>query len=269
MQVVILCGGRGTRAYPHTQTVPKALMPIGGIPIVEQVMRIYAARGFREFILSCGYLKEMMFDHFHQPRGSWDVTCVDTGDDADTGDRILRVRHLLGPTFHATYCDGLGDVDLDALLEYHRAHGAPATVTAAPLRSQYGLIYSDDDGRVVRFDEKPVLPNYWINGGFFVFERSVFDEWQGHNLEREVLPALSGKGRLRMYRHRGFWHSMDTYKDQQELDQLWVPYARELIPVTVGQDELGRGSRGLRESVTDSRGPGTSVWRAGASGDRG
>jgi glucose-1-phosphate cytidylyltransferase len=228
MQVVILCGGKGTRAYPHTQSIPKALMPIGGIPIVEQVMRLYAAHGYREFILSCGYLKEMMFDYFDRHRGDWDVVCVDTGDDADTGDRIYRLRHRLSPTFHATYCDGLGDVDLRALEGFHRSHGGLATVTAAPLRSQYGLIYADAADRVVGFDEKPVLPDFWINGGFFVFERAALDEWYGQNLEREVLPRLTQGGHLHMYRHRGFWRSMDTYKDQQELDRLWAPYAERL-----------------------------------------
>lgn len=237
-RVVILCGGRGTRAYPHTQTIPKALMPIDGVPIVEQVMRIYAAQGFREFILSCGYLKEMVIDYFRTPCHDWDVTCVDTGDDADTGDRIFRLRDLLNETFHATYCDGLGDVDLHALTAFHRAHGRLATVTATALRSQYGLIYSDGNGQVAGFDEKPLLPDFWINGGFFVFEPEVFEHWHGHNLEREVLPELARRGQLHMYRHRGFWHSMDTYKDQQELDRLWAPYAERLAPIARGRDGI-------------------------------
>src|SRR3990170_6906021 len=171
MQVVILCGGKGTRAYPYTREVPKALMEIDGVAIVEQVMRIYAAQGYREFILSCGYLKKAIIDNFARPRADWSVTCVDTGEDADTGERIWNLRHLLGPTFQATYCDGLGDVDLAALLESHRSHGALASVTAVPLRSQYGIIHPDGNGRVAGFEEKPVLSEYWINGGFFVFER--------------------------------------------------------------------------------------------------
>lgn len=232
MQVVILCGGQGTRAYPHTQKIPKALMTIDGLPIVEQVMRIYASHGFREFILSCGYLKEMIVDYFDGRHAEWDVRCVDTGDDADTGDRIYRLRDLLGPTFHATYCDGLGDVDLNALLAYHHAHPGLATVTAVALRSQYGIMHPDDDGRITGFEEKPVMPDFWINGGFFVFDHQVFDHWHGHNLERDVLPALAEARHLHMYRHRGFWRSMDTYKDQQELNGLWPPYAAHLVPVT-------------------------------------
>ena len=233
MQVVILCGGMGTRAYPHTQTIPKALMAIDGQPIVEQVMRIYAAQGHTEFILSCGYLKEVLFEHFRDGRPGLDVRCIDTGEDADTGDRVYRLRHLLGPTFHVTYCDGLGDVDLAALVAFHRSHGSVATVTAAPLRSQYGLLYPDGDGRVVGFEEKPVLPDFWINGGFFVFDRRVFDHWQGRNLERDVLPTLAARSQLHMYKHRGFWRSMDTYKDQQELTQLWTPYARRFAAAPV------------------------------------
>jgi glucose-1-phosphate cytidylyltransferase len=229
MQVVILAGGQGTRAYPYTQTIPKALMQIGGVPIVEQVMRIYASFGYREFILSCGYLKEAISEYFQDHCREWDVQCIDTGDKSDTGDRINNLRDILGPTFHATYCDGLGDVDLDALLEFHRAHAGVATVTAAPLRSQYGLMFPDEVGAVIGFEEKPVLPGFWLNGGFFVFDHSVFDMWEGHNLERDVLPALSRRHELYMYQHGGFWHSMDTYKDQQELDRLWTPYVERML----------------------------------------
>src|SRR5438093_8442619 len=152
MQVVILCGGLGTRAYPQTQTIPKAMMTVDDCPIVEQVMRIYAAHGHRDFILSCGHLKESIMEYFEHVPYDWVVQCVDTGD-ADTGDRILRLRHLLAPTFHATYCDGLGDVDLDALVKFHEVGAGPATVTAASLKSQYGLIYADERGQGSGFDE--------------------------------------------------------------------------------------------------------------------
>src|SRR5687768_6598102 len=110
MQVVILCGGQGTRAYPYTKTVPKALMEIDGLPIVEQVMRIYASQGFTDFILSCGYLKEDISNYFGEKRWDWKIQCIDTGEQSDTGDRIYNLRHLLNGPFHATYCDGLGNV---------------------------------------------------------------------------------------------------------------------------------------------------------------
>jgi glucose-1-phosphate cytidylyltransferase len=228
MQVVILCGGKGTRAYPVTTEVPKALMRVDGTPILEHVIRIYAAQGFRDFILSCGYLMDQIVGYFEHRAVPVKIQCVDTGEDADTGDRILRLRELLGPVFHATYCDGLGDVDLAALSQAHRVHGGGATVTAVPLRSQYGILQPDGDSRVAGFVEKPVLSEYWINGGFFIFNREVFDAWEGHNLEKDVLPRLAELGVLHMYRHRGFWRSMDTHKDQQELNTLWRPFGHEI-----------------------------------------
>ena len=227
MQVVILCGGKGTRAYPHTQEMPKALMRINVVTIVENVIQIYAAQGFREFILSCGYLKEKIIDHFSHVREDLKITCVDTGENADTGERIWNLRHLVGSTFHATYCDGLGDIDLEKLQRFHDAHDGLATVTAVPLRSQYGVLHSDGDGHVIGFEEKPVLHNYWINGGFFVFNHQVFDHWQGNNLEKEVLPELARLGKLHMHKHFGFWRSMDTYKDQQEMESLWAPFTEQ------------------------------------------
>ena len=239
MQVVILCGGQGTRSYPHTQRVPKALLEVDGLPIVEHVMRIYARHGYRDFVLSCGYLKEALFDRYDGRYGHWHVRCVDTGADADTGDRLYRLRHLLDGTFHATYCDGLGDVDLDMVLAGHQASGKLCTVTAAPLRSQYGLVYATADGTVTGFEEKPILPEFWINAGFFVFETAAFDYWLGHNLERDVLPALARLRQLRLYRHRGFWRSMDTYKDQQELNELWAPYAPHYAPAEAPASPAG------------------------------
>jgi glucose-1-phosphate cytidylyltransferase len=229
MEVVILCGGQGTRAYPYTQTIPKALMEIDGVPIVEHVMRIYAAHGLRQFVLACGHLSEVIINYVRGRRFDWDVCCVDTGASADTGDRVHRVRDLLGPTFHVTYCDGLGLIEVTAALEFHRQHGCLATVTGAPLRSQYGIVRTSEGDRVDGFDEKPILPDYWINGGFFTFEHRVFDQWEGHSLERDVLPALAARGELRMFRHRGFWRSMDTYKDQQELNGLWPSYSEKLL----------------------------------------
>ena len=232
MSVVILCGGMGTRAYPYTRRIPKALMPVDEVPIVEQVMRIYASFGYRNFVLSVGYLKEHIIEYFGRRASElgWSIRCVDTGETTDTGGRILGCREYLTPTFHATYCDGLGDLDLGALLAFHRAHGSQATMTAFPLRSQYGLVYADEGGRVTHFDEKPVLADHLINAGFFVFDEQVFDRWEGSNLERDVLPALAENEALYIYRHSGFWRSMDTHKDQQELSGLWREFAPRYAP---------------------------------------
>ncbi len=234
MKVVILCGGLGTRAYPYTKRMPKALMPVSGLPVLEQVMRIYASQGFDEFVLAVGYLKEDIARYFDAAE-RWQVDIVDTGDTTDTGGRVRQCLDLVGDHFHATYCDGLGDVDLDALTQAHLARGG-ATMTTVQLRSQYGIIESDDRGRIVGFQEKPVLPDYWINAGFFVFEREAFASASGENLERDVLPQLASADVLHAHRHFGFWRSMDTFKDQQELDRLWAPFS-ESLDERLGYDE--------------------------------
>lgn len=240
MSVLILCGGQGTRAYPYTKEIPKALMPVGDVPIVEQVMRIYASFGYTDFILSVGYLKEPLIEYFEERQQAlgWNVRCIDTGVSTDTGGRILGCAADLTPTFLATYCDGLGDVDVDALTEFHRSHPGSATMTTVPLRSQYGLVhFNGNHSTITHFEEKPVLQDRWINAGFFVFDREVFAHWEGTNLERDVLPAIARQDKLHAYTHHGFWRSMDTYKDQQELNGLWEPHSRRLGTLLAASDE--------------------------------
>lgn len=221
MEVVILCGGQGTRSYPFTEYFPKVMMPINGTPIVIHLMRLYASQGFVNFVLAAGHRKEILIDYFEERCRSWKVRVVDTGSASDTGERVRRCAPYVGERFFATYGDGLGNVDLHALALAHRHSGALATVTSVPLRSQYGTIVFDQKGRVSEFREKPVLRDYWINAGFFVFEKAVFDLWEGQNLEVQVLPNLARKGVLYTYQHNGFWKSMDTSKDQQELEALY------------------------------------------------
>ncbi|MBL4621035.1 MAG: NTP transferase domain-containing protein, partial [Immundisolibacteraceae bacterium] len=144
MQVVILCGGKGTRAYPFTEYFPKPMMPINGTPILVHLMRIYAAQGFTDFVLAAGHRKEMLYDYFEGRFQDWNINIVDTGDDGDTGDRIHRCEPYVGERFLATYGDGLGNVDLHAIIEAHERNGAIASLTTVPLRSQYGLVVSDD-----------------------------------------------------------------------------------------------------------------------------
>ena len=220
VRTVILCGGKGTRAYPHTTEVPKPLLEVAGEPVLQHVMQIYAAQGFTSFVLSAGFKADLIREFAASVPRTWDVDVVDTGVDTNTGGRILGVKKVVGETFFATYADGLGDVDLDALLAFHGGHGGAATLTTVPLPSQYGTIELAADGKVRRFREKPILAEHWINGGFFVFDRRVFDMWQGQDLEREVLPALGAAGELYAFRHAGFWKSMDTYKDALDLSAL-------------------------------------------------
>jgi glucose-1-phosphate cytidylyltransferase len=220
IKTVILCGGKGTRAYPHTVEVPKPLMEVAGRPILQHVMEIYAAQGFRSFILSAGFKADAVREFAAGMPRDWDIEVVDTGVETNTGGRVIGVRDMVGETFFATYADGLGDVDLEGLLAFHRGHAGAATLTTVPLPSQYGTIEQNGDGRIERFREKPVLRDHWINGGFFVFDRRAFDLWQGEDLERDVLPALGAAGELYAYRHAGFWKSMDTYKDALDLTSL-------------------------------------------------
>ncbi len=220
MQTLILCGGKGTRAHPHTLEVPKPLLKVGEWPILRHVMDIYARQGFCEFVLAAGYRAPLVGEFAGDLPGRWDVEVVDTGEDTGTAGRIVACRGRLGPTFMATYGDGLGSVDLQALLGFHRAHGGAVTVTAVPLPSPYGTLEWDEAGRVRRFREKPRLPDHWINAGFFVIERRSLAHWSGDDLEGDVLPALAAAGELYVYRHSGFWRSMDTYKDALELTAL-------------------------------------------------
>lgn len=220
MKVVILCGGKGTRAYPFTEYLPKVMMPVNGTPILIHLMRLYAAQGFRDFVLAAGHRKEMLVDYFEGRQLDWNVEIVDTGDDADTGDRIFRCGAHVGDRFFATYGDGLGTINLKNLLHAHDRSQALATLTTVPLRSQYGLVVFDNHDKVLRFEEKPLVRDYWINAGFFVFEKQALLQWRGHNLEQEVLPRFAERGQLAVHRHDGFWKSMDTSKDQQELERL-------------------------------------------------
>jgi len=222
VRTLILCGGKGTRAYPHTVDLPKPLLEVAGRPVLRHVMEIYAGQGRADFVLAAGFRVDLIAAFTEDLPSGWQVEVVDTGEETNTGARVARCRHRLGETFFVTYGDGLGDVDLDALLAHHVAHAGSATVTTVPLPSQYGTIECDADGRVRRFREKPTLPDHWINAGFFVFDQRAFDHWPGDDLERDALPALGMAGELFAYRHHGFWRSMDTYKDALELSRLCV-----------------------------------------------
>ena len=221
--VVILCGGRGTRLQEHTRSIPKPLVEVGERPILWHVIQIYAAQGFRRFVLCTGYLGGLIEDFVKAedwPEGI-EIDCVDTGRETQTGGRVLRVRDRVSPTFCVTYADGVADVDLDAAMTFHRGHDAPATMTVVRPELPFGITELDGDGRITGFHEKP-RSDHWVNGGFFVFEPEVFDHLKGDSvLEREPLEGLAATGRLRAYRHEGFWDCMDTYKDAVLLNDLW------------------------------------------------
>jgi glucose-1-phosphate cytidylyltransferase len=248
MKTVILCGGRGTRLGEHGATVPKALIEIGGRPVLWHLLKIYSHYGLNDFILCLGYLGDSIRRYFlehqwlysdftlemsktgdyhlqkHELLGEdWRITFANTGLDTNTGGRIKRVEKYLGDdeTFCVTYGDGLANVDLQELINFHRSHGRVATLTAVHPRSGFGLLKLDDSGAVTEFEEKPPIKD-WVNGGFFVFNRAILDYLTDDCvLEREPLERLAQDDELMAYRHTGFWKCMDTYKDNVEFNQLW------------------------------------------------
>ena len=223
--VVILCGGRGTRLQEHTQSIPKPLVEIGGEPIVWHVIQIYAAQGLQRFMLCTGYKGELIeeFVASHEWPTGVEVRCVDTGVDTPTGGRIRQAGELLGERpFCATYSDGVADIDIRRLIEFHQAHGDLGTVTVVRPELQFGIAQLDGDGHVRGFHEKP-RSEHWVNGGFFCFEHGALGYIPEDSvLEREPLERLASVGQLHGFRHDGFWECMDTYKDAVLLNDIWA-----------------------------------------------
>lgn len=247
MKVVILCGGLGTRLSEETQVRPKPMVEIGGRPILWHIMGIYSRHGLRDFVLALGYKGELIKDYFlnyharqsditvHLRRGEvefsnpavedWSVSLVDTGAATQTGGRLLRLRDQLTPhgTFMMTYGDGLANIELTALLAFHRGHGRIATVTAVRPPARFGDLQTVENV-VSSFEEKPQAGEGWINGGFFVFEPQVFDyiDADATIFERAPLERLARERQLMAFHHMGYWQSMDTLRDRNALEALWA-----------------------------------------------
>ena len=245
-QVVILCGGEGTRLREETEFKPKALVEIGGRPILWHLMRIYSHWGYRRFVLCLGYKGEMIKDYFLNyqwrdmdftldlksgtkiPRGDdvvedWEVTFVETGARTQTGGRLSRARkYIETDTFLFNYCDGLSNVNLDELVSFHRQRGRVATLTGFHPRSRYGVVRADENDVVYHWQEKPMMTDM-TSGGFFVMNKQIFDYLDDECvLEVGPIDKLSADGQLALYTHDGFWFSMDTYKEALTLNEMWA-----------------------------------------------
>jgi glucose-1-phosphate cytidylyltransferase len=245
MKVALLAGGLGTRLAEETVTRPKPMVEVGNQPVLWHIMKHYAHHGFDEFVIALGYkgeyIKRWMVDyvslasdltvrgadgsveHHDVEREDWTISLVDTGQPTATGGRIKRLQPYLGDeTFMLTWGDGVSDIDLDALLEFHRSHGRLATMTAVRPPARFGHLELDGD-QVAEFSEKPQAGEGWINGAFFVLEPGIFDYIAGDDTqwEREPLEQLAKDGQLMAYRHHGFWQCMDTIRDKKLLEQLW------------------------------------------------
>ncbi len=250
MKVVLLAGGFGTRISEYTDVIPKPMIPIGGKPMLWHIMEGFARHGHKDFIIAAGYKAQIIKEYFLNYRSlnsdfsinlkngdieqiggdevNWKVTIIDTGELTMTGGRVKRLRDIVGDQpFLVTYGDGLSDVAINRLIKFHTEHGKIATVTAVRPQARFGELELEGD-LVKSFQEKPQMQDGWINGGFFVFDPKIFDYIDGDDtlLEREPLENLARKGELMAYHHEGFWCCMDTKRDHEFLEKMWLSGAK-------------------------------------------
>jgi len=269
MKVVILAGGLGTRLSEETELKPKPMVEIGGRPILWHVMKIYSHYGFNDFIILTGYKSHVIKDYFlnyytrysditvdmsnnaveiHQHRNEpWKVTMLYTGQDTMTGGRIKKAQEYVGnEPFMLTYGDGISDVNIKELIDFHKKSGKLATLTAIQPSGKFGAINIEGSGSISSFTEKPQGDGAWINGGFFVLEPQVFDyitKGDATIFEREPLENLAKEGLLSAYKHKGFWHAMDTLKDKNELTDMWTA---QKAPWAVWENETDKKTELLK-----------------------
>jgi glucose-1-phosphate cytidylyltransferase len=248
MKCVIFCGGKGTRLREETEFKPKPLVEIGGRPILWHIMKIYDHYDIKDFILTLGWKGDMIkryfmeakwrnndftiqlqnndieYQYYSLEKEDWSVTCAETGLESGTGLRLWNVRKYLEDEedFCVTYGDGVANVNISDLIEYHKNHGKLATLTGLHPYSKYGQVIIDKENQIIEFKEKPVLDDF-INGGFMVFNKGIFDYMTDENImmETSLLPKLAKARQLKLFQFSGFWHCMDTYKDFEDLNNYW------------------------------------------------
>jgi glucose-1-phosphate cytidylyltransferase len=248
MKVVILAGGLGTRISEETDTRPKPMVEIGGKPILWHIMKIYSHYGFNEFVICCGYkgfvIKEYFANYFlhqtdvtfdlaenkmeihHSGSEKWKVTLVDTGINTNTAGRIKKIEsYLNNKPFMLTYGDGVANIDINRLIEFHKKSNRLATLTSIQLPGRFGNVETENSGKVKSFQEKPMGDGVWINGGFFVLQPEIFKYLEGDmsevQWEKKPLIEIAKDGQLSAYKHEGFWKCMDAIRDKIELEELW------------------------------------------------
>ncbi|MCA6459661.1 MAG: glucose-1-phosphate cytidylyltransferase [Chitinophagaceae bacterium] len=248
MKTILLAGGLGTRLSEETGVRPKPMVEIGGMPILWHIMKLYSHYGYNDFAVALGYKGYVIKEFFcnyklhksdmivdllsgdvkyeNDQSENWAIGLHETGSQSMTGGRLLRLKKLFkeGDTFMLTYGDGVADVNIDELVKFHKSHGKAATLTCVRPPARFGSIVSDDNNFVQEFKEKPQIGEGWINGGFFVFNYSVFDLLtdDGTILEREPLETLAARNELAAFKHDGFWHCMDTVRDKDNLNEIWA-----------------------------------------------
>jgi glucose-1-phosphate cytidylyltransferase len=245
MKVIILAGGLGTRLSEYTETIPKPMVSIGGKPILWHIMRTYAHFGYKDFYLALGYKAEMIKKYFlhyrslnadftvdlatgnveshHLNDTDWRVTMIQTGLESMTGGRLKRLQSFIGnEPFLLTYGDGVADIDIKALINFHNSHGKMVTISAVRPGARFGELEMDGS-QIMSFKEKPQMGKGWINGGYFVIEPEFFDLISGDDtiLEQEPLEKVAAMGELMAYQHDGYWQCMDTKRDRDHLEELW------------------------------------------------
>ena len=223
MKAVILAGGYGTRFGEETHLKPKPMIEIGGKPILWHILKIYSAYKINEFVICCGYKGNVIKEYFSKfDSALWNIELVDTGIDTMTGGRIKRIQNHIDDTFCLTYGDGLSDIDINSLISFHKEKKSLATLTAVHPPERFGVLELSEE-YVTEFHEKHRGQSSWINGGFFVFEPEIFDYINDDTtiLERAPLETLAKEKKLAAFKHNGFWHSMDTLRDKNNLENLW------------------------------------------------
>jgi glucose-1-phosphate cytidylyltransferase len=225
MKSVILAGGLGTRISEETDFKPKPMIEIGGKPILWHIMKIYSHYGINDFIICCGYKGEMIKEYFEDFKSEpWNVQTIDTGLETMTGGRIKRIENEIDDTFCMTYGDGVSDVNLNELISFHKKNQLVGTLTAIHPPERFGVLDLSEN-YVTAFHEKHRGDQSWINGGFFVFEKEIFDYIKNGDstiLERNPFETLAKERKLTAFKHKGFWHPMDTLRDKRHLEKLWT-----------------------------------------------